>query len=71
MSYAVAQMLKDRDYENVTPRMWIEAWQGLKNTDTMFPSLSELLTKFVKNQMGDSKEWTNKVLEIMKEEELE
>ena len=71
MSYAVAQMLKDRDYENVTPRMWIEAWQGLKNTDTMFPSLSTLLTKFVKNQMADSKEWTNKVLEIMKEEELE
>ena len=71
MTYAVAQMLKERDYENVKPRMWIEAWQGLKNTDMMFPMLSELLTKFVKNQMADSKEWTDKVLEIMKEGELE
>ena len=49
--------------------MWVEAWQGLKMKDPMYPMLSDLLTKFVKNQMGDNKEWTDAIIEISKEEE--
>ncbi len=68
-SYSVCKMLKSRDYENVKPRMWVEAWQGLKMKDPMYPMLSDLLTKFVKNQMGDNKDWTDAIIAISKEEE--
>jgi len=40
----------------------------LNNQDTTYPLLSELLTKFAKNQMADSPEWTDAVLTILKEE---
>jgi len=69
VSYSVCKMLKSREYEDVKPRMWVEAWQGLKMKDPMYPMLSGLLTKFVKNQMGDDKEWTDAVVAISKEEE--
>ena len=68
-SYSVCKMLKSRDYEDVKPRMWVEAWQGLKMKDPMYPMLSGLLTKFVKNQMGDNKDWTDAIIAISKEEE--
>ena len=68
-SYSICKMLKSRDYENVKPRMWVEAWQGLKTKDPMYPMLSELLSKFVKNQMGDNKDWTDAIIAISKEEE--
>ena len=69
VSYSVCQILKQRDYTEVTPEMWVAAWEGLNNKDPLFPELSRLLTKFVKNQMSDDKEWTDKVLEINKQEE--
>jgi hypothetical protein len=73
MSYGTVQMLRDREYDKITPRMWLEAWKGLNNQDPVFPELSSLLTKFVKNQMADSQEWTEKVLHIFNEmkEEVE
>ena len=51
VSYSVCQILKQRDYTEVTPEMWVAAWEGLNNKDPLFPELSRLLTKFVKNQM--------------------
>jgi hypothetical protein len=73
MSYATVQMLRDREYDKITPRQWLEAWKGLNNQDPVFPELSNILTKFVKNQMSESKEWTDKVLHIFNEmkEEVE
>ena len=68
-SYSVCKLLKSREYESVKPRMWVEAWQGLNMKDPMYPMLSELLTKFVKNQMGDDKDWTDAIIAISKEEE--
>ena len=68
-TYSTCQILKERDYSKVTPEMWVDAWGGLNNKDPLFPELSRLLTKFVKNQMSDDKEWTNAVLKINKEEE--
>ena len=69
VSYSVCKMLKSREYEDVKPRMWVEAWHGLKMKDPMYPMLSGLLTKFVKNQMGDNKDWTDAIIAISKEEE--
>ena len=69
VSYSVCKMLKSREYDDVKPRMWVEAWQGLNMKDPMYPMLSELLTKFVKNQMGDDKDWTDAIIAISKEEE--
>tara|TARA_R100000995_G_scaffold57654_1_gene28720 strand:+ start:48 stop:1271 length:1224 start_codon:yes stop_codon:yes gene_type:complete len=73
MSYGTVQMLRDRQYDKITPRMWLEAWNGLNNQDPVFPELSNILTKFVKNQMAESKDWTEKVLHIFNEmkEEVE
>jgi len=71
VSYKVCKMLKSRDYEEVTPRIWVEAWNGLKQKDPMYPMLSGLMTKFVKNQIGDNKDWTKTVLEINKQNKEE
>ena len=71
VTYKVCKMLKSREYEEVTPRMWVEAWNGLKQKDPMYPMLSELMTKFVNNQMGDNKDWTKAVLEINKQNKEE
>ena len=67
-AYAVSQLLRDKKYSEVTPKMWVGAWNALNNQDPTYPMLSELLTKFAKNQMGDNPEWTDAVLVILKEE---
>ena len=67
-TYAVCQLLRDKKYDEVTPTLWVGAWNALNNQDTTYPLLSELLTKFAKNQMADSPEWTDAVLTILKEE---
>lgn len=69
ISYATAQLLRDKQYDQVTPKMWVDAWEGLNNQDPVFPMLSELLSKFVKNQMGDNHEWTQDVMKMIKESE--
>ena len=67
-AFAVCQLLRDKKYLDVTPEMWVNAWNALNNQDPTYPMLSELLTKFAKNQMGDNPEWTDAVLLILKEE---
>lgn len=67
-TYATVQLLRDKEYTKVTAEMWVDAWNGLNNQDAVFPVLSEHLTKFAKNQMGDDKTWTDSVLKILKEE---
>lgn len=67
-TYAVVQLLRDKEYNTVTPEMWVKAWDGLNNQDMLFPILSDHLTKFAKNQMADNKLWTNDVLDMLKEE---
>ena len=67
-TYEVGQMLKEKDYENVTPQLWYEAWVDLQahQTDPFYPTLAELLKKFAKNQVSDNKEWTDTVYKMAK-----
>ena len=62
ITYATAQLLRDREYEKVTPEMWMSAIDGLNPLDQTYPILADILTKFAKNQMGDDYEWVDKVL---------
>lgn len=64
----VCQMLKEKKYPDVTPQMWVGAWNGLSSHDPFYPILAELLKKFAKNQVADDKVWTDKVYELVKEE---
>ena len=66
MTYKVSQMLKEKKYPEVTPQMWVEAWNGLEPFDPFYPTLAELLKKFAKNQVSDNKEWTDMVYKIVK-----
>ena len=65
-TYTVCQMLKEKDYQNVTPKLWLGAWYGLNKHDPFYPTLAELLKKFAKNQVSDNKEWTDTVYETVK-----
>jgi len=65
-SYHVSQMLKEKKYGEVTPEMWIAAWNGLESLDPFYPTLASLLKKFAKNQVSDNKEWTDAVYKIVK-----
>ena len=67
-TYAVCTLLKQKKYTEVEAQMWVDGWNGLDNKDPAYPMLSELMTKFAKNQMGDDHEWTDAVLAILKEE---
>ena len=67
-TYAVCNLLKQKKYTEVEAQMWVDGWNGLDNKDPAYPMLSELMTKFAKNQMGDDHEWTDAVLAILKEE---
>lgn len=62
MTYATAQLLRDREYDKVTPEMWMSAIDGLNPLDQTYPILADILTKFAKNQMGDDYEWVDAVL---------
>ena len=67
-SYAVASLLREKKYQEVTPQMWINGWNGLNKLDVTYPLLSELLSKFLRNQMSDDNNWTDTVLKVLKEE---
>tara|TARA_R110002020_G_scaffold168349_5_gene357096 strand:- start:1907 stop:4477 length:2571 start_codon:yes stop_codon:yes gene_type:complete len=69
ITYAVTQLIRDRRYDEVNPEMWVGAWEGLNNQDPVYPILTKFLTKFANTQLSDDKEWTDKVLEITKENE--
>jgi len=67
-SYAVASLLREKKYEDVTAQMWVNGWNGLNKLDVTYPLLSDLLSKFLRNQMADSSVWTDSVLKILKED---
>ncbi len=69
MAYAVTQLIRDRRYDEVTPKMWVDAWNGLNNQDPTYPILTKFLTKFANTQLADDNEWTDEVLKLTKESE--
>ena len=71
ITYAVAQLLRERSYDKVSARMWVSAWNGLNNADQVYPLLSNVLTKFAKNQLADDQEWMDEVLKLTKEIDTE
>lgn len=67
-SYAVASLLREKKYTEVTPKMWIDGWNGLNKLDAAYALLSDLMSKFLSNQMADNNQWTEEVLKLLKEE---
>ena len=49
----------------------MSAWNGLNNADQVYPLLSNVLTKFAKNQLADDQEWMDEVLKLTKEIDTE
>ena len=66
ITYAVVQLLRERKYNDVTPSMWVEAWNGLNQTDQVYPLLSKFLTKFAKNQVSDDQDWMDEIVQLTK-----
>ena len=46
--------------------MWVEAWNGLNQTDQVYPLLSKFLTKFAKNQVSDDQDWMDEIVQLTK-----
>ncbi len=65
MSYSVAQLIKAKQYNDVTPEMFVEAWEGLNLTDPMYKVLANLLQKYLSRMIRSSDTtWADKATSI-------
>ena len=68
ISYGVAQLIKAKDYEEITPRMFVDAWNGLKATDPAYKVLSESLKKHLKKMIATDPHYSKEVQTLMSDD---
>lgn len=61
ITYKVAQMIKQKEYDDVDAKMFTDAWHGLQKTDPMYKILSRMLKKQLKKKIATDEDWTNEV----------
>ncbi len=64
-SYGVAQMIKQKKYDEVEPQAFVDAWNGLTKKDPMYKLLSSMLKKHLKKMITTNITWSNEVTGIM------
>lgn len=66
MSYQVCGLIQNKDYDDVSPEMFIEGWNGLNTNDKMFEVLKEMMRKMLKIQAvkGKTTEWMKQFVEL-------
>ena len=65
ITYKVAQMIKQKEYDDVDAKMFTDAWHGLQKTDPMYKILSRMLKKQLKKKIATDEDWTNEVTTTM------
>ena len=70
MSYQVCGLIQNKDYDDVSPEMFIEGWNGLNTNDKMFEVLKEMMRKMLKIQAvkGKTTEWMEEFVELSKQQ---
>ena len=61
ITYRVAQMIKQKEYDDVDTKMFVEAWNGLDREDPMYKVLARMLKKQLKKKIATDEDWTNEV----------
>mgnify|MGYP003115372256 CR=1 FL=1 len=65
ITYGVAQLIKAKQYEEVTPRMLVDAWNGLKSSDPAYSILSDSLKKHLKKMIATNPIYSKEVQTMM------
>jgi hypothetical protein len=64
-TYSVVQLLNAKQYDEVTPQAFKEAWDGLVNTDPAYKILSETLKKHLKKMLATNPAFSEEVQSLM------
>ena len=64
-SYTVAQMIKQKKYDEIEPQAFVVAWNGLSTVDPMHKILAGMLKKHLKKMITTNVDWSNEVTNIM------
>lgn len=69
ITYQVCGLIQNKNYEDVSPEMFVEGWLGLNPNDRMFDVLKEMMRKMLKIQAvkGKESEWMKKFVELNKD----
>tara|TARA_R110002050_G_scaffold278668_1_gene424858 strand:- start:52 stop:2445 length:2394 start_codon:yes stop_codon:yes gene_type:complete len=65
ISYTVAQMIKQKKYDEVEPQAFVDAWNGMTKQDPMYKILSGMMKKHLKKMIVTNVVWSNEVTKIM------
>lgn len=66
-TYTVCSQLKNKEYNLVTPRRFVEAWEGMNANDRVYKVLHNILRKYMQKQIMNDKLWSKEIGEIMKQ----
>jgi len=68
ISYHVGNLIKQKKYNDITPEMFVQAWNGLKTQDIMYKILSEMMKKHLKKMLTTNVEYSKSVAELLGQE---
>jgi len=64
-AYGVAQLIKQKQYNDIEPQIFVDAWNGLTKSDPMYKTLSAMLKKYLKKMITTNVDWSNQVTRIL------
>ena len=65
ISYHVGNLIKQKKYDDITPIMFVDAWNGLNTQDIMYKILSEMMKKHLKKMLTTNTEYSKAVAELL------
>ena len=68
ISYHVGNLIKQKNYDDITPEMFVDAWNGLNTQDVMYKVLSEMMKKHLKKMLTTNVEYSKMVATLLGKE---
>lgn len=68
ISYHVGNLIKQKKYDDITPTMFVDGWNGLSTQDIMYKVLSEMMKKHLKKMLTTNVEYSKSVAELLGQE---
>ena len=65
IAYSVANLIKQKKYDDVTPELFVSGWNGLNTKDILYKTMSDLLKKHLKKKIVTDVEYTKQIQELM------
>jgi len=65
ITYNVANLIKQKQYSEITPELFVAGWNGLSTKDVLYKAMSAMYKKHLKKKMVTDVEYTTKIAEMM------